>query len=59
MAAITGVLGVVTVAGNTVAELTSFSIDESANMISDSELTDATETSIAGRTSWSGSIEWR
>ena len=57
MAAITGVLGRVTVAGNTVAELTGFSIDESANMISDSELTDAVETSIAGRTSWSGSIE--
>jgi len=57
MAAITGVLGLVKVATNTVAQITSFSIDESANMISDSELTDAAETSIAGRTSWSGTIE--
>ncbi len=57
MVALTGVLGVVKAATNTIAEITSFSIDESANMISDSQLTDAAETSIAGRNSWSGTIE--
>jgi len=57
MAAQTGVLGVVKAGGTAIAEITGFSIDQSSNMISDSELTDAAETSIAGRTSWSGSVE--
>jgi len=57
MAAITGVAGTVKAATNTIAEIVSFSVDQSANIISDSELTDAVETSIAGRTSWSGTVE--
>ena len=57
MAAITGVAGIVKAGGTAIAEVTSFSIDESSNMISDSNLNDAAETSIAGRTSWSGSVE--
>ena len=57
MANHTGTDGVVTIGGNTVAELKSFSIDESANTIDDSVLSDTATTVQAGRTSWSGSIE--
>lgn len=52
-----GVDGLVQVGGNTVAEIKSFSIDESANPINDSNLNDAAETHLMGRTSWTASIE--
>lgn len=52
-----GVDGAVTVSGNTVAEIKGFSVDESANTFDDSNLNDAAETHIVGRTSWNGSIE--
>jgi hypothetical protein len=57
MAAITGSIGVVKVAGAVVAEITGFSVEEGVNLISDSNLNDAAETSLVGRTNWSGSIE--
>lgn len=57
MATHTGVDGLVQVGGNTVAEIKSFSIDESANPINDSNLNDAAETHLIGRTSWTASIE--
>ena len=49
--------GLVTVAGNTVAELTSWSVDESASTINDTELIDTAETFLIDKTSWTGSIE--
>ena len=57
MATKTGVGGVVTIGGNAVAEINGWSFDESATAISNTELTDAAETNLAGRTSWSGSID--
>ena len=57
MPTVTGKDGVVTIGGNTVAEISGFSFDEAANPISDTELGDAAETNLAGRTSWNGSIE--
>jgi len=49
--------GLVTVDANTVAELTSWSFDESASTIDDSELSDAAESFLVDKTSWSGSID--
>ncbi len=57
MATTTGVGGVVTVGGNAVAEINGWSFDESAAAISDTNLNDAAETNLSGKTSWSGSIE--
>ena len=57
MATHSGVDGLVTVAGNTVAEIKGFTIEESANTIDDSNLNDAAATHILGRTSWTGTIE--
>ena len=57
MATVTGVAGLVTIGGNTVSEITGWSFDESATAISNTELVDAAETNLPGRTSWSGSIE--
>lgn len=57
MANITGVDGLVKIGANTVAELMSFSIEESANTIPDHVLGSTAATFKAGRTSWSGSIE--
>ena len=57
MAAITGVAGTITADAGAVTELTGWSIDESATAISDTNLNDAAESNIGGRTSWSASIE--
>jgi len=57
MAAKTGVGGLVKVASNTVAEINGFTVEESANTISNTNLNDTAESSIAGRTSWSATIE--
>ena len=57
MATKTGVAGLVKVATNTVAEITGFSVEESANAISNTNLNDTAESVIAGRTSWSASID--
>lgn len=57
MATVTGVGGIVTVGGNAVAEINGFSFDESATAISDTNINDAAETNLGGKTSWSGSIE--
>ena len=57
MATYTGSAGLVTVAGNTIAEIVGFSVDTQANTIEDSELTDSTATYKVGRTSWTGSVE--
>ncbi|MDJ0806449.1 MAG: hypothetical protein QNJ78_06400 [Gammaproteobacteria bacterium] len=57
MANHTGVDGVVTIGGNTIAELKTFSIEESANTIEDSNLNSTASSFKAGKTSWTASIE--
>lgn len=52
-----GTDGVVTIGGNTVAELTAFSIEENAATIDDSVLGTTTKSSKTGKIGWSGSIE--
>jgi len=52
MANHTGVDGLVTVGGSTVAELMGFSIDESATAIPDNTIGSAAATNKIGRTSW-------
>jgi len=57
MANHTGVDGLVTIGGVTVAELKGFSIEESANAIDNSTINDAASSVVAGRTSWTATIE--
>ena len=52
-----GVDGLVTVGGVTVAELKGFSIEESVNAIDNSTINDTASSAIAGRSSWTASIE--
>lgn len=49
--------GTVAVGANTVAELTSWSLEESAATIDDSTLADTVTTMQVGRTSWTGGAE--
>lgn len=49
--------GVVKIGSNTIAEVTSFSMDQSAAVIDNTELADTWTTHIAGQNSWSGSVE--
>ena len=57
MANHTSSAGLITIGGNTVAELLSFNIDESVITIDDSELTDTAETHQTDMTSWTATIE--
>ena len=57
MATHSGHEGLVKVATDTVAEVTSWSIDESGDTIEDSELSDSAKTFLSGQTSWTASIE--
>jgi hypothetical protein len=61
MATITGVGGKVSAAGNTIAEISSFSFDEGfdegANPIASHNLNDPAEKNKPGRTNWSATIE--
>ena len=57
MANHTGVDGIVQVGGNTVAEIKSFSLEESANTIDNSNLNSTATSFVAGKTSWTASIE--
>lgn len=57
MANHTGTDGAVSVDGNTVAELTAFSIEETAATIDNSVLGTTTTSAVVGKTSWNGSIE--
>ena len=52
-----GVDGLVTVGGVTVAELKGFSIEESVNAIDNSTINDTASSVVAGRSSWTGTIE--
>ena len=49
--------GVVTVAGTAVGELTSFTLETTGDVIEDTELSDGTKSFVAGRTSFSGTLE--
>ena len=49
--------GAVLVGANVVAEIKAWSLDESANIIDDTELADAWKTKQAGTKEWSGNLE--
>ena len=49
--------GVVTVGGTAVGELTGFTLETTGDVVEDTELSDATKSFLAGRTSFSGSLE--
>ncbi len=49
--------GVVTAGGTAIGELTSFTIETTGDVVEDTELGDAAKTFLAGRTSFSGTLE--
>ena len=49
--------GVVTVGGTEMGEITSFTLETTGDVVEDTALTDATKSFLAGRTSFSGTIE--
>ena len=57
MATHKGSEGLVKIGSNTIAEVTSFTIDHTADMIEDTELSDTDKTFIADKNSWTASIE--
>ena len=49
--------GVVTAGGTGIGDLTGFTLETSADVVEDTALTDATKSFVAGRTSFSGTLE--
>jgi len=49
--------GVVTAGGTAVGELTSFTLETTADVVEDTALTDSTKSFVTGRTSFSGTLE--
>ena len=49
--------GVVTAGGTGIGELTGYTLETTADVVEDSQLSDATKSFVAGRTSFSGSLE--
>jgi hypothetical protein len=49
--------GVVTAGGTAVGELTGFTLETTADVVEDTALSDATKSFLAGRTSFSGTLE--
>ena len=49
--------GVVTAGGSAVGELTGFTLETTGDVVEDTELSDATKSFVAGRTSFSGTLE--
>ena len=49
--------GVVTIGGSAVGELTGFTLETTGDVVEDTELSDATKSFVAGRTSFSGTLE--
>lgn len=49
--------GVVTAGGTAIGELTGFTLETTGDVVEDTELSDATKSFLAGRTSFSGSLE--
>ena len=57
MAVHTGSAGVVKVGGNTVAEVTGFTLETTADLIESTQLTDSAKSFEASRVSWTATIE--
>tara|TARA_Y100000310_G_scaffold342185_1_gene444188 strand:+ start:8321 stop:8713 length:393 start_codon:yes stop_codon:yes gene_type:complete len=57
MAVHKGSEGVAKIGSNTVAELKEYSVEESADVIESTELSDSTKSFEVGQTSWSGSMK--
>ena len=49
--------GVVTAGGSGIGELTGFTLETTGDVVEDTALTDATKSIVAGRTSFSGTLE--
>ena len=49
--------GVVKAGGTAIAELTGFTLETTADVVEDTQLSDATKSFLAGRTSFSGSLD--
>ena len=49
--------GVVTAGGTGIGELTAYTLETTADVVEDTALTDATKSFVAGRTSFSGTLE--
>ena len=49
--------GVVTAGGTGIGELTGYTLETTADVVEDTELSDATKSFVAGRTSFSGSLD--
>jgi len=49
--------GVVKAGGTGIGELTSYTLETTADVVEDTQLSDATKSFVAGRTSFSGSLE--
>jgi len=49
--------GVITAGGTAVGEVTSFTIETTGDVVEDTQLSDSTKSFLAGRTSFSGSLE--
>ena len=49
--------GIVTAGGTGIGELTSYTLETSADVVEDTQLSDATKSFVAGRTSFSGTLE--
>ncbi len=57
MATYHGKEGVVTAGGTGIGELTGFTLETTGDVVEDTALTDATKSFVAGRTSFSGTLE--
>ena len=49
--------GIVTAGGTGIGELTGYTLETTADVVEDTQLSDATKSFVAGRTSFSGSLE--
>ena len=49
--------GVVTAGGTGIGELTAYTLETTADVVEDTQLSDATKSFVAGRTSFSGTLE--
>ena len=49
--------GVVTAGGTAIGEITGFTLETTADVVEDTELSDSTKSFLAGRTSFSGTLE--
>lgn len=57
MTAMTGRSGLVKIGANTVAEVTGFSVEETADLVEDTELSDTAKTFLKDIESWTATVE--